>query len=70
MHRPDNHVRQLCTACKLNLTSSRGGLCWACKPAPTVELVDGDLVRIGGGYVMSSTHALVVAHAIIQALSP
>ncbi len=39
--------RQPCTRCTTRHTSSGTGLCWHCRPCPTVNLKDG-LVHVDG----------------------
>jgi hypothetical protein len=58
-----------CIQCGATRTRSAAGLCFACRPAPTVEIA-GDVCRIGGAFVLPTGKALVLAHRIIDALTP
>lgn len=56
-----------CTACTVHTTASSTGICWRCRPAPTVDLEDG-LVRIAGLPPLSRDKAIALAARIVAAL--
>jgi hypothetical protein len=58
-----------CNNCRERPTRSNTGLCFQCRPAPSVTL-NGNIVTVGNGFNMSADHALVVAHKIIALLTP
>jgi hypothetical protein len=64
-----NHQLRDCIECGTQRTRSASGLCFGCRPAPTVE-ISGDLCRIGGAFDLPTHKAVVLAHRILDALTP
>jgi hypothetical protein len=58
-----------CNRCRKELTRSVTGLCLQCRPAPEVEIV-GDMLVVGGGYALPTDKAIILAHRILDALTP
>lgn len=58
-----------CVRCHTETTRSASGLCFQCRPAPTVE-IHGDMCRIGGAFDLPTHKAIVLAHRILDALTP
>lgn len=56
-----------CTACQQHTTASSTGVCWRCRPAPTVTREDG-LVVIPGLPPLSREKAIALASRIVAAL--
>lgn len=56
-----------CAVCQQHATASTTGVCWRCRPAPTVSLEDG-LVRIAGLPPLSRNKAIALAAAIVAVL--
>lgn len=61
--------RQPCTRCSTRHTSSGTGLCWHCRPCPTVNLKDG-LVHVDGLAPLTPDKALQLPHRLADALTP
>ena len=62
-----NHHRRPCIRCP-ELTRSASGLCFECRPAPTVT-VNNNVVCIGA-IDIPADKALVLAHRLLDALTP
>lgn len=60
--------RRTCAQCTRQ-TASTTGLCWQCRPCPTVELSDG-LVQVDGLPPLTVDKALQLAHRIADAVAP
>ncbi len=60
---------QPCTQCTTRQTRNRTGLCWHCRPCPSVNLIDG-LVHIEGLAPLTPGKALQLAHRLADALAP
>ena len=70
MRRPGtNHKQRPCRQCGQYETRSLTGLCWACRPAPTVWR-DGDSVHVSGLGRLTHDNALTLAHRLADELSP
>ncbi len=66
MSRANN--KRLCNQCGTQLTRAVTGVCWRCKPAPTVRR-EGDGIHVGGlGHM--TTEALKLAHRIADEVTP
>lgn len=64
-----NHDQRPCVRCHTERTRSASGMCFRCRPAPTV-VVEGDMVRIGAAFDLPADRAIVLAHRILDALTP
>lgn len=64
-----NHDQRSCVKCRTERTRSASGMCFRCRPAPTVEIL-GDMCRIGGAFDLPADRAIVLAHRILDALTP
>jgi hypothetical protein len=64
-----NRDKVVCRRCQTRETRAATGVCWTCRPAPTVRR-DGDGVTIDGIGHVSHDVALRLAHAIADALAP
>lgn len=60
-------ARRKCSTCGRRDTNSSTGLCWECRPCPTVETRDG-LIHIAGLPPLSTDKALQLAHRLADAL--
>jgi hypothetical protein len=64
-----NHNQRPCVKCRTKTTRSASGLCLYCRPAPTVEIA-GDVCRIGATFDLPTSKAIVLAHRILDSLTP
>ena len=63
------HDRRDCVRCHREITRSATGLCFRCRPAPDV-VITGDVCRIGAAFDIPTDKALILAHRILDVLSP
>ena len=64
-----NASRNPCTLCGTRDTASTTGLCWECRPCPTV-CTDGDgYIRVDGLPPLSRNKAMQLAHRLADVLA-
>jgi hypothetical protein len=69
MKRNPYHDRMVCIQCREYVTKSVTALCWSCRPVPSIQII-GDICRIGSGFDLPCEKAIVLAHSILDALTP
>jgi len=58
-----------CLICREHITRSNAGICFRCRPHPSVHR-SGDVIYISGLGALSHDAALRLAHALADAVTP